>query len=226
VSGPSLFSRLVRVGLLAALAAPASSLDAARFPDSVARRFEVTGEAAQAWAALLGLDAAREARIALPLSANHLHAVGLRTRWPVDPATVRNALHYAPGPPARLVLEGEWLDSTTGSRAPVPRFTFGSESLGATAPPGSADPWQGIARHLDLPRAAAAGPPAWGAVLVERSSDPRRLPWLSLVAYRVQLADGAWGYQVEIGVDDRPAAARARAMADFAARRRTGSTSD
>jgi hypothetical protein len=63
-------------------------------------------------------------------------------------------------------------------------------------------------------------------VLVERSSDPRRLPWLSLVAYRVQLADGAWGYQVEIGVDDRPAAARARAMADFAARRRTGSTSD
>jgi hypothetical protein len=124
------------------------------------------------------------------------------------------------------VLDGEWLDSTTGSRAPVPRFTVASESLSPAAAPGAGDPWQALARHLDLPRLSAAGAPKWGAVLVERASDPQRLPWLHLTAYRVQLPEGTWSYQVEIGVDERAAGVRARAMADYAARRKTGSTSD
>jgi hypothetical protein len=198
--------------------------DAARFPNSVARRFNVTGEPARAWAALLGLDPAREARVELPLSGHHRHAVRLRTGAAPDAALPPNTLRYEPGPPARLTLEGEWLDSTTGSRLPVPRYTVGSDPLEPTA--GASGAWDRLAVHLDAPRWLAAAPAGPSALLGERASDARQLPWLRIAAYRVQGADGAWTVLLEIGVDERPAGARARALADFAARQKRQTTLD
>jgi hypothetical protein len=215
--------RAVATGLVG-LAALAPVADAARFPDSVARRFSVTGEAARAWAVLLGLDPAREARVELPLSGQHRHAVGLRTGGPVDPAAARNVVRYDPGPPSRLTLDGEWLDSTTGSRIPVPRYTVGSDPLAPAAAASGA--WDALARHLDMPRLLAGSPAGPGALLVERSSDARQLPWLRVAAYRVPRADGQWAVQLEIGVDERPAAARARALAEFSTRQKARTTLD
>jgi hypothetical protein len=192
---------------------------AARFPNSVTKRFAVSGEAATEWAAVLGLDPARDGELELELSRSHLHAVQIRDPAGVAPRALANVIRYAVSPSPTLSLEGEWLDSMTGSRLPVPRYTVSSEAL--TPDPSTGHAWERLARRLGLP-GPAGGSTVPGAVLAERTSDARRLPWLRLAAYPVEVADGRRGYLIEVGVDDRPAAARARAMADYAARRRSG----
>ena len=110
----------------------------ARAADIVTRTLVMTGERALAIAHILGLPADR--------------AVELELRWAVGSATRNcsyglppsseerrcedikepvNRLRFSPGPVPELALEGSWLDMSTGTGVPVPRFVFHSPPIGA-----------------------------------------------------------------------------------------------
>jgi len=103
---------------------------AARFPNSVEKKIIFRGEKAMEIALLLGFEKDRESERVYLLGEQDIWAVALRES-PQDPAKVAdrnrfNRIHYTPKPMPCLIMEGNWLDSHTGSSPAAPRYLFNS----------------------------------------------------------------------------------------------------
>lgn len=108
----------------------------ARAADIVNRTFVIRGARASELALLIGLPVDRSASLTLPwdsAAAIRNCSFGLseaaRERRCEDIAAPINTVVYRPAPSPELRLSGSWLDRSTGSGPPVPRFTFQSPVL-------------------------------------------------------------------------------------------------
>ena len=103
---------------------------AARFPDSVEKKIIFRGDKAIEIAQLLGFEKTHESEGLYPLKEQDARAIALREH-PQDPTHVPdkhrpNRIRFIPKPEPSLIIEGNWLDSHTGSSPANPRFLFNS----------------------------------------------------------------------------------------------------
>ena len=158
---------------------------AARFPNSVEKKIIHRGDQAHEIGLLLGLDDTHESERLYRLGKQDTWAIALREH-PQDGTVVAdkdrfNRVRYIPKPEPCLVMEGNWLDTQTGSSPTLPRYAFSSPPISEN----SADiEWGRLLRHL-LPKAdkleTAGG--YWETVF-EKRIDDKQDPIFSITIYQ------------------------------------------
>ncbi len=177
----------------------ASSVMAAKFPNAVAKKIIFKGKEAQEIAALLGIDPINAWDKRLRLHSSNEWAVYLRDTPQPNAASSAverpryNTISYVPNP-AYLSIEGDWLDSNTGSSPSQPRFLFSSPFI----PEGGTLPGWDILLKRHLSTQSVKMP---HAVLFEK-----RLNRFKLTIYRAQdyskNPKGEWGYEILISAEE------------------------
>lgn len=175
-----------------------SNLLAAKFPNSVAKKFVFKDKQALEIAVLLGFDPRDAFQKRLRLHASNEWAVYLRDTPKPDASSSAvdrpryNTLDFIPMPPY-LSIEGDWLDTNTGSSPASPRFSFSSPFI----PEGGTMPgWDFILKkHLSSQAVNISH-----AVLFEKRDGN-----FKLTIYRAQdysrNPKGEWGYEILISAE-------------------------
>ncbi len=113
--------------------------NAALFPKAVLKKVAFQDKEAIEIAGLLGINPARPSALKLRLHPSNEWAVYLRDSPHPDPSSSNverpryNMIKYNPTPP-QLTIEGDWLDTRTGSFPSKPRFSFSSPFLAEKDP--------------------------------------------------------------------------------------------
>jgi len=188
--------------LLTLLLTPWTSMSA-KFPNAVSKKFVFEGKKAQEIASLLGINLESSFEAKLRLHSNNEWAVYLRDTPNPDPSSHAverpryNTIRYSPNPP-QITLEGDWLDTLTGSSPLKPRYTFGSPFISETGE--DFKEWRAILKkNISSPGTKEV------KVLSEKKIGDGSSSDFKLTIYQARdyykNPEGEWGYQLQIGAE-------------------------
>jgi len=187
-----------------------SDVTAARHPNSVEKTIIYRGDKAREIGLLLGFDDTRDTERLYRLGKNDTWALALREH-PGDYDAAKaankdrfNRVRYLPQPEPCLIIEGNWLDNTTGTGTypPLPRYIFSSPPISENS--GDAE-WRRLLQQV-LPQASklANNKGYWETVSEKKIYDkPGQV--FSITIYKIKDTETAAdrrGYVIIIGSED------------------------
>ena len=125
---------MTRILLLIVIVAFTESAYAARWPNTVQKRFIVEGKNATVVAEFLGFSAKKDGEYHLPWAPDNSECYkGSSENGPIyqlcNPIRHENIVIFYAGPNPKLIMSGYWLDGETGSIEDVPKYSFMSPDI-------------------------------------------------------------------------------------------------
>lgn len=181
---------------------------AARLPNSVEKKIIFHGDQAREIGLLLGFEDTRTSEKLYRLGKQDVWAAFLKEHpYPYDSKEVSiedrfNRVRYLPKPEPCIILEGNWLDTHTGSSPTLPRYIFSSPPISEDS---SDKEWGQLLKHLlSKVQKPTTQNGYWETVFEKRISDKKE-QLFSITIYKPkdrESAAGSWGYIIIIGAKD------------------------